>query len=444
MATFEKVWQFDINRNLGQATVANTCKNDLWWIKGFLCGHVPSQTIVGTTQGGFTQGLWTVYQSSDGLGNFGTAGDGYDRWNTLGATTGNSGSVANIVTGATITGAVRLSGLTGMTSGSVGNFIGIQGASTAANNSPGGTSSSTGTIGFKVVNFVSSSSVDVWNPSAVIGDASNGFIQWNERAAPTLNTSNIITATAGTNHSWIVIKSPLVLGPYYIIIDYNVGSGTPYQAQFIISKAAPTGGTATARPTSTDEVQPTASTNCSFNLNIVNSYGCGALSTDGYFWLGTNRGIGTVGNFEYGMVFQVIADTKSADTYKGMFFVFGGLASGNPFNTSTFRTVGNWGARNFNGTTSTVTMAPMDMSYNTSTVTFDSLALADFTDGQYDDAPVYICSNTLGQYTIKGRLIDIRRGPSSLPEGFTEPNPSSPSSIFLGGYWWPCNLPINF
>lgn len=79
-----------------------------------------------------------------------------------------SGASASITTFST--GILTLTGLTGMTAASVGNFLTISGAATGANN---------GT--FLIAEYVSSSSVRVANGSGVASDANSGSISWVER-----------------------------------------------------------------------------------------------------------------------------------------------------------------------------------------------------------------------------------------------------------------------
>jgi hypothetical protein len=78
---------------------------------------------------------------------------------------GYSASIDSIASGI-----VTISGLTGMTDSSIGRFITIAGAATAANN---------GTFLITAVN--SATSVDYSNPSGVAPDANNGSIEWTER-----------------------------------------------------------------------------------------------------------------------------------------------------------------------------------------------------------------------------------------------------------------------
>lgn len=90
-----------------------------------------------------------------------------------GALAGQTGAAANITVFAA--GISTLTGLTGMTADSVGNFLTVSGAASAGNN---------GT--FLITEFVSATSVKVANSAGVAPDANNGAITWTERAPYTL------------------------------------------------------------------------------------------------------------------------------------------------------------------------------------------------------------------------------------------------------------------
>jgi hypothetical protein len=87
---------------------------------------------------------------------------------------GQTGVVANVTTFAS--GVSTMTGLTGMTANSVGNFLTVSGAASAGNN---------GT--FLIINFISATSVDISNAAGVAPDANNGAITWTERRAYCLN-----------------------------------------------------------------------------------------------------------------------------------------------------------------------------------------------------------------------------------------------------------------
>lgn len=84
------------------------------------------------------------------------------------AISGQSGSTAAV--SSVSLGIATITGLTGMTSQSVGRFVTLSGATTSSNN---------GT--FLITTYNSATSVDISNASAVAPDANNGSISWTER-----------------------------------------------------------------------------------------------------------------------------------------------------------------------------------------------------------------------------------------------------------------------
>ncbi len=464
MTTFEKTWQFGINYRLDSTSTTTTNRHAIWWFKAFLMGQLPQRNfsaslsgdavahveVSTTTQDVLTQGLWTCYYSSNGT-TAGTAGDGYDYWangtiGIIGGTTLNmggragltsNGAVASFTTGATIVGAVRLTGVTNMAATDVGNFMTITGAATAANNSATNTP-------FKIVQYNSATSVDIYNPLGATTDANNGAISWVERNPYIPTTNSWTSMVCGTGvHPWFVLKSPLALGPYYIILDYNTASAVALNIW--MSKTAPTGGTTSARPTATDEVQILSSVTLSqFMTNVAASVVHGMLSTDGYFTLSIARGNGT-GYCETAWFWQILADTKSADLYKAVSY-YNWQNSGDAWLLSGLTTNARWAGRYFNGSNTLASLQAIYYEYGGTQFILNDMTSCDLTDSQVDDLPIYLFNNSAGQYTIKGRLVDIRQCPAALPSGFTEPSPSSPTSIALGtfsntgGVWLPCNL----
>jgi hypothetical protein len=66
---YERTWAFSFDNMYTTLSTADQTKRQLWDLKAMLTGQY----------GGFVSGLWTVYSSCDGAGNFGN-GDGVDRW----------------------------------------------------------------------------------------------------------------------------------------------------------------------------------------------------------------------------------------------------------------------------------------------------------------------------------------------------------------------------
>jgi hypothetical protein len=134
---------------------------------------------------------WVTLSSSDGTTKDTTATYDGDKWNgTIG--TGGTGAAASITT--VVGGVATLTGLTGFATGTAEQrWITITGAASGGNN---------GT--FKILSFLSSSSITIRNSAAVASDANNGSISWTER----IPLSD--TYTIGTN-SWINMQGPSVL-----------------------------------------------------------------------------------------------------------------------------------------------------------------------------------------------------------------------------------------
>lgn len=134
---------------------------------------------------------WVTLSSSDGTTKDTTGTYANDKWNgTIG--TGGTGAAASITT--VVNGVATVTGLSGFASGTAGQrWLTISGAASGGNN---------GT--FKILSFVSATSVTIRNSAAVASDANNGSISWTERIP--LSDTYTIGASA-----WIVMQGPSVL-----------------------------------------------------------------------------------------------------------------------------------------------------------------------------------------------------------------------------------------
>lgn len=502
MTTYEKTWQYQSNLAYDNTTATTSGKNAAWSVKAFLKGDYASWTVQNGSAASSLQGFWTTYYSCDGT-NVGTAGDGIDRWGAQGPTQGNTGTHGSFTTGATIPGAIRFVDSTAnlFASTDVGNYLTITGAATSTNNSPTGTP-------FKIVNYVSASTVDILNPGGSTTDANNGTVTWTERtvvvAASTtiasgsngqslpqatinvastaafpsagtifiqtnatayqavtytgtngtqftgcsggtgsMTTGNLVATygitnqNAGTAHTWYVLKSPTALGPYYIILDCNTTNA--YQFSIILSKQAPTGGTTTARPTATDEVNQWQTVQF---INTTNNFSYrwhGSIATDGCFnYMTSYDGNGSM--YSTG-IFQVPAETKSIDTWPGVLWWTGGGTR--PFIAQGINSPGYFAGRNRNGAIGLL-YSTLTYSYGVNSAMFSGFyTTTDFTDGYYDDLPIYLYNQTAGYKAIRGRWIDIRWGPGQLAQGTVESSQSSITGIYNGNCWMPYNsVPI--
>lgn len=421
--SLEKTWQSFMNYVLDSSSATNTGKNAVWFIKAFLTGQVGGAKNV--------QGLWTIDSSCDGT-TAGTAGDGVDRWGTVGSSAGGSGTAASFSSGATIPGAVRMTGLSGMASGDVGNFFTISNSASSPNN---------GT--FKIVHFVSSTSVDVYNPSAVVSDANNGSIHWAEVGAWTFNAAKIVVAAAGSAHSWAVLKSPAALGPLYLIVE---AGSISYGACFTISKTQPSGGTTLNRPTAVDEL-----TGAAWRDTIVYSNGGaakmhGSIATDGNWHTMLSQDGDASSKIYSFQTVQVLADTHATDT--APFFCFFQNSVSNPLLRANIQN-GQGGMRTSDNkfnigpvSSGNAYMQPMFWLQDDSTNWLESMT-ADFTDSAYDDLPIYWVA-AYGQRSIRGRWIDYRWCTQNLANNSFEPATGTIESISMGNVWVPADAAIVF
>lgn len=439
--TFEKTWQQVVNNPMDQTDTTHNAKNMMWWLVAFLTGRLGENTFASSAvqfnkrNTSVLRGMWSVYYMSDSS-TAGAAGDGVDRWSTYGAAL-SSGNSISITTGAGDAQWVRITGLSGMSASDVGNFLQIAGAASAANNSPSNTP-------WKIVAFVSATSVDIYNPAAVTGDANNGTVglTWSKFAPPTYTFANLVNAGAGSAHSWAVLKSISIGGsPWYIILDY---SGAPYQISMWMSQAAPTGGSITNRPTSTDEVQAPNWNNRQIDRFTNTTWMHGLLATDGNFFLCSTEPGGNVGAFPFTWLFQVMPDRKAADTWAAsMYMTHGGGGSG--YRTD-LQTVNNWASRKFDGSAQislTVLRPTLGGPIGGDPIFESLLSASDGADSLFDDFPIYVVNSVVGAFTLKGRLADFKWAPAALPDGYTEPNPQTPSSTVVGDMWTPFAAEIN-
>lgn len=122
--------------------------------------------------------------------------NGFIKWQEMepaAYVSGQSGSVANITT-LTSGRIITVTGLTGMTPLSTNRYLTISGASSAANN---------GT--FKILSYISSSSVTIINSAGVAADANNGSISWKEMD-PLLENYMMLQQNA-----WLCMQGPSTL-----------------------------------------------------------------------------------------------------------------------------------------------------------------------------------------------------------------------------------------
>lgn len=150
-----------------------------------IASYVSSSSVTVYNPGGF--GLATL--TSTGLVDL---ANGSITW-----TEKNGGTAASC--SAAVLGVVTVTGLTGMTTSAVGHRLTIINGGTAANN---------GT--FLIMEYVSATSVKVWNPAGSAGDSNNGNFHWMERD-PALDVYPYTLSGAFRLGAWINLQGPSTL-----------------------------------------------------------------------------------------------------------------------------------------------------------------------------------------------------------------------------------------
>jgi hypothetical protein len=268
-------------------------------------------------------------------------------------------------------------------------------------------------------------------------DAATAGMDGTDRWGATYDGTKIVRASGAVAHSWIVLRSPNFTAggiagvPFHMTIDY---SGTlDYQTVFAFSKAAPTGGTITARPTATDEwVHTAAQGQVNDNTALPWKFN-GWLATDGNFACGGAKT--TSGAMYAGQMFHVLSNANANDLYPACSYVnYVGTGVGAFGTTTILRGRSADGAASFAAGTYAYPRGandPMGMSITTGDVTIS----------KYLRLPTWLYVGDVGIQSVRGRFVDlvIAAPSASTNQGYVEPAAGAPASQILGNFWFPVN-----
>lgn len=261
------------------------------------------------------------------------------------------------------------------------------------------------------------------------GTAGDGVDRWTS----SFDATKMVFNSPGSNHSWAVLTQTISGTAWYIYLDYNTTGA--YLASFGMSQAAPTGGSATNRPTATDEVFNSNWTNFQFSRFTSTTMMAGLLSTTGDFAFMMQEPGNNLGYPNAGWFWQIPMETKAADTWPAVMWMQQGT---NPWQRTGFASHAWWSSRKFDGS-AVILLAPLRGAITNSDPFFASTfgGVPDGADSLWDDLPIYVVCPTSGSQTLKGRLADFKWAPESLLNGFIEPDPSAPTSMVIGNVWTP-------
>jgi hypothetical protein len=250
--------------------------------------------------------------------------------------------------------------------------------------------------------------------------------------------TKLIRAAAGTAHSWMVLRSPGITAggltnvPFYMIIEWSASDVAP---TFYGCKALPTGGTITARPTSTDETLnfgPSQVTQAAGTPKLS-----ALLASDGTFWFFfVMPGSGMIMST---LTFNVLADCRPTDLWPVCFGGAYGNAGAAAMGTAI---CGAFQTRRFDGSVAVAGCMTWEQGMvggSTQDPAASTANTGDAADGSFITLLTHFYVSTAGQRSFKGRFQDtVVPVPGDTIAGDSFPPGGAPTDQVL----WHIRIPI--
>lgn len=264
-------------------------------------------------------------------------------------------------------------------------------------------------------------------------DSSTAGIDATDRLnfAGSFTDANWVRAAAASPHTWFVLRSPagLLDGPWYLCFDY-IGPTNDQTASFVISKNVFSGGSTSARPTSTGESVITSQVFSSATLGAAKIH----LQTDangGFRWQRSRNG---TSYFDFYLSVEPVVEYHSGDAAR-TFFTCHYLDSGRGAMTMQQAPVmrGMCG----DGTTAITTsnLAFAELTFRPGGTLMTSYTTTNSIDATVDALPcVYIYDNTTSNRGIRGRFPDMWMVGAQVAVGSTFPGSGNPERMLIGNY----------
>lgn len=267
------------------------------------------------------------------------------------------------------------------------------------------------------------------------GTANDGVDRWTS----SFDATKIPNSTGSTARGWFVLKSPAALGPLYLILENHSNGSPAYQGTIAVSKAAPTGGTTTGRPTATDEVAYVDSP-----ITDTAAWGGGrchlTMETNGSFWYFASKNsqnaisnciaVSRLKNLRNGSdtwPFCLIVDPSTGPTTSCL------RETQNTFYRGS--TNGNIRTRAYNPTGPTLTACVatiLSFDVGSSTSYLQDQAGTFFGDLLYESNPCLVAMTTAGVKGLKGELYDCTALPLTIATGARYPPTGDIERIMVG------------
>lgn len=252
--------------------------------------------------------------------------------------------------------------------------------------------------------------------------------------------ANILNAATGTNHSWIVLKSPAGIasnGPYYLLLDFN--SASRGNATLSYSRTAFTGGSATTAPTSTDSTTFATGAVIS-NTAVVPYFASITRDTYGSFWFalcGAGQGVATA------MGLCSLDDLAVTDTWRvwaAFYWATSGVALSGVQNATVGYNANTLFGRSLAGN---VAVATTTKGIGRTADRWSDLTAVPSSGTRHMALPLVVYPATAGYIGYRGKFPDTYVVGSGKALNSVSPSSTSIETIYAGSVLLPFTCPIN-
>jgi hypothetical protein len=277
-------------------------------------------------------------------------------------------------------------------------------------------------------------------------DATTAGMDGLDRWTSVYTAGKINRNTAGSAHSWVVLRGPVMATKtYYILIDWS--TSVDYAVTVSLGHTtAPLGGTINNAPTVQNPAPLTTSNFGAYVNNTPNVASFrvhGSLAADGSFVILTS--LDYTSKFLSGFMCHLLSSYKATDPYPVYMSLTGEIVAQTPgtgYGGQLAAVVVGWDHSN-NG----IARTPDNLgagAYGVITPALSNIPnVADAFDGTYVDWPVYVGNKVAGNITARGRIQDIYYSPYALgantPSQGAVDNATSPEYMVVGVWWFPTN-----
>ena len=247
------------------------------------------------------------------------------------------------------------------------------------------------------------------------------------RWGTSFNAAKLVRNSGGA-HSWIVLKSPAGLGPFYMCIDWASSSDNSVNVYF--SKSAFAGGSTTARPTASNEWSYTNQTHIYGVAGQAETFQA-ILSTTGEFHFRSARPLSGV--FEMWFGFFTLADTHAGEAHNGWSIFLWDQSTGHIYTNFSDSSGPYIRGRSSTPATSAVNANLASIATNHPTTGFtwtaQGIPTTDAVDATYNQYPIWVHVVTVGHRSLRGRIRDLWFAPISIGSATVSPSSGPPYQL---------------